>query len=84
MGEEPLVCSGNASRTFAKARARTNGCRSGIFASAFSFACREPDINQEIYGVPQYVSALQPALLNESATLFRRKYYQSRRFHHVR
>jgi PBSX family phage portal protein len=34
-----------------------------------------PDINQEIYGVPEYLSALQSALLNEAATLFRRKYY---------
>ena len=36
---------------------------------------REPDINQEIYGLPQYLSALQSAFLNEAATLFRRKYY---------
>lgn len=35
----------------------------------------QPDVNQEIYGVPEYMSALQAALLNESATLFRRKYY---------
>ncbi|WP_432239893.1 phage portal protein [Herbaspirillum robiniae] len=34
-----------------------------------------PDVNQEVYGVPQYVSALQSAWLNESATLFRRRYY---------
>ncbi len=36
---------------------------------------REPDINQEIYGLPGYLSAIPSALLNESATLFRRKYY---------
>jgi PBSX family phage portal protein len=36
---------------------------------------RQPDVNQEIYGVPEYLSALQSALLNEAATLFRRKYY---------
>ncbi|HEX8583073.1 MAG TPA: phage portal protein [Allosphingosinicella sp.] len=36
---------------------------------------RQPDINQEIYGVPEYISALQSALLNENATLFRRRYY---------
>jgi PBSX family phage portal protein len=30
---------------------------------------------QEIYGVPEYMGALQSALLNESATLFRRRYY---------
>lgn len=35
----------------------------------------EPDINQDIYGLPRYLSALQSAWLNESATLFRRKYY---------
>jgi PBSX family phage portal protein len=35
----------------------------------------QPDVNQEIYGVPEYLSAIQSTLLNESATLFRRKYY---------
>ncbi|OHV11265.1 phage portal protein [Kushneria phosphatilytica] len=35
----------------------------------------EPDINQEIYGVPDYLGAMQSILLNENATLFRRKYY---------
>ncbi|MDO4697615.1 MAG: phage portal protein [Pasteurellaceae bacterium] len=35
----------------------------------------EPDVNQDIYGLPQYLSALQSAWLNENATLFRRKYY---------
>ncbi|WP_110431169.1 phage portal protein, partial [Haemophilus influenzae] len=34
-----------------------------------------PDVNQEIYGVPEYLAALQSTFLNESATLFRRKYY---------
>jgi PBSX family phage portal protein len=37
----------------------------------------EPDINQELYGMPEYLSALNSAWLNESATLFRRKYYQN-------
>lgn len=36
---------------------------------------RAPCLDQEIYGVPEYLSALQAALLNESATLFRRRYY---------
>ncbi|MBO6805738.1 phage portal protein [Thalassospira sp.] len=36
---------------------------------------QEPDINQEIYGLPTYTAALQSAWLNEAATLFRRKYY---------
>lgn len=35
----------------------------------------EPDVLQEIYGIPQWLSALQSGLLNESATLFRRRYY---------
>lgn len=38
---------------------------------------RVADINQEIYGLPEWLPALQSALLNESATLFRRKYYQN-------
>ena len=45
-----------------------------------------PNINQEIYGLPCYVLAIPSALLNESATLFRRKYYLNgshARFHHV-
>lgn len=36
---------------------------------------REHDINQEVYGLPEYLAALNSAWLNESATLFRRKYY---------
>ncbi len=39
------------------------------------FHLREPDINQEIYGLPQYLAALNSTWLNESATLFRRRYY---------
>lgn len=39
------------------------------------FQLIEPDVHQEIYGLPEYLSALQAALLNESSTLFRRKYY---------
>lgn len=39
------------------------------------FHLMQPDVNQEIYGVPDYMAAIQSALLNESATLFRRKYY---------
>ncbi len=35
----------------------------------------QPDFNQEIYGLPEYISALQSSFLNEAATLFRRKYY---------
>jgi PBSX family phage portal protein len=43
------------------------------FASVHQLA--QPDVNQELYGVPEYLSALQSALLNEAATLFRRRYY---------
>lgn len=41
------------------------------------FHLRAPDVNQEIYGVPDYLAALQSALLNESATLFRRRFYNN-------
>ena len=41
------------------------------------FHLMEPDVNQELYGMPEYLSAIPSALLNESATLFRRKYYQN-------
>lgn len=47
------------------------------FAAGSIFHLREPDINQEVYGLPEYLSALNSAWLNESATLFRRKYYQN-------
>jgi len=45
------------------------------FKTGSVYHIKEPDLNQEIYGVPQYLSGLQAALLDESATLFRRKYY---------
>ena len=41
------------------------------------FHLRGADVNQEIYGVPDYLAALQSALLNESATLFRRRFYNN-------
>jgi PBSX family phage portal protein len=47
------------------------------FAPGSIVQVRAPDINQEIYGVPDYLSALQSALLNEAATLFRRRYYEN-------
>lgn len=36
---------------------------------------QQPDVAQEIYGVPEWIAALQSGLLNENATLFRRRYY---------
>lgn len=35
----------------------------------------EHDVSQELYGKPEYLSAVQSLLLNENATLFRRRYY---------
>lgn len=37
----------------------------------------EYDVEQEIYGVPDYFGGLHAILLNESATLFRRRYYDN-------
>lgn len=48
-----------------------------VFASGTIFHLMEPDINQEVYGLPEYLSALHSAWLNEAATLFRRKYYKN-------
>lgn len=39
------------------------------------FHLQQPDVAQEIYGMPEWLSALQSALLSENATLFRRRYY---------
>ncbi|MBI3727105.1 MAG: phage portal protein [Burkholderiales bacterium] len=47
------------------------------FATGSIFHLMEPDINQEVYGLPEYLSALHSAWLNEAATLFRRKYYKN-------
>lgn len=45
------------------------------FRSGAIFHLQQPDVAQEIYGVPEWLSALQAGLLSESATLFRRRYY---------
>ncbi|HDR2351396.1 TPA: hypothetical protein QCH58_002783 [Enterobacter asburiae] len=45
------------------------------FTKGSIFHLMEPDLNQDIYGLPEYLSAIPSALLNESATLLRRKYY---------
>lgn len=47
------------------------------FRAGSVFHLMEPDVNQEVYGLPEYLAALQSAWLNESATLFRRKYYNN-------
>ncbi len=45
------------------------------FTKGSIFHLMEPDLNQELYGLPEYLSAIPSALLNESAAQFRRKYY---------
>lgn len=47
------------------------------FAKDSVFHLIEPDLVQEIYGVPEWYAALQSGLLNEAATLFRRRYYKN-------
>lgn len=47
------------------------------FQEGTIFHLRDADINQEVYGLPEYLGALHAAWLNESATLFRRKYYEN-------
>lgn len=47
------------------------------FKAGSVFHLQEPDINQEIYGLPEYIPALNSAWLNESATIFRRRYYKN-------
>ena len=37
----------------------------------------QPDLSQEIYGVPDYLAGLSSAELNQSATTFRRRYYDN-------
>lgn len=37
----------------------------------------KPDIDQEIYGIPEYLAALPSAWLNNEATLFRLRYYRN-------
>lgn len=48
---------------------------SAPFDPGSMFHLRETDLMQEIYGLPEYLSALQAGLLNFDATIFRRKYY---------
>lgn len=45
------------------------------FQAGAIFHLQQPDVAQEIYGLPEWLSALQSGLLNEGATLFRRRYY---------
>jgi len=45
------------------------------FEAGRVFHLMQPDVAQEIYGLPEWISALQSGLLSENATLFRRRYY---------
>lgn len=47
------------------------------YASGQVWHLLEPDLHQEIYGVPEWLASMHSALLNEAATLFRRKYFQN-------
>ncbi len=47
------------------------------FKEGVVFQGMESDIDQEIYGIPDYTASMNSSLLNESATLFRRKYYEN-------
>ncbi|MFB9038506.1 phage portal protein, partial [Xanthomonas arboricola] len=41
-----------------------------VFEPGSVFQLREADVDQELYGLPEWMPAMQSALLNESATLF--------------
>lgn len=45
------------------------------FEAGRIFQLQQPDVAQEVYGLPEWLSALQSGLLSENATLFRRRYY---------
>ena len=45
------------------------------FRPGYVHHIREYDPAQDIYGQPEWLSALQSGLLNEAATIFRRRYY---------
>ena len=48
-----------------------------VFEPGEVLQLKEYDPNQGVYGIPQYLGGIQSVLLNEDATLFRRKYYQN-------
>ncbi|MNU41478.1 Phage portal protein [compost metagenome] len=52
-----------------------NWANEHAFKPGAVFHGRRPGIDQEIYGEPEYLSALQSALLSEDAGLYRRRYY---------
>lgn len=58
-------------------------CMLGRYGQIISFEPGEVlhiknyDVEQSIYGVPDYLGAIQSMLLNEDSTLFRRRYYRN-------
>lgn len=52
-------------------------CEEHEFKAGSVYQLRDADVDQEIYGMPEWLSAVRSALLNESATLFRRRYYNN-------
>ncbi|WP_421722541.1 phage portal protein [Alloalcanivorax xenomutans] len=47
------------------------------FEEGAIFHLEEPDVKQEVYGLPEYLASIHSGLLNESATIFRRRYYKN-------
>lgn len=47
------------------------------FKQGTIFHLKNPDIHQEIYGLPEYLSGMLSASLNKSATMFRISYYEN-------
>lgn len=48
-----------------------------VFEPGEVIQLREYDPCQSIYGIPQYIGGIHSVLLNEDATLFRRKYFRN-------
>jgi len=56
---------------------RSSDEREQAFRRGRVFQLAEPDLAQEIYGVPEYLGALNSGFLNEEATLFKRRFYRN-------
>jgi PBSX family phage portal protein len=53
-----------------------NGALHG-FAKGSIFHLMQPDIKQEIYGIPAYMASILSSELNQESTLFRLRYYRN-------
>ena len=66
-----------------RARGEDRYCRIGIDGKITLFEpgdvlhIRNYEVSQDIYGLPSYIGAIQSMLLQEDATLFRRRYYRN-------